>query len=103
MFWQKMVIFAENIKLLEDMPTICEFFGIKITMRFLDHNPPHFHATYQKDKIMVEIENGKIKGEMSERAVRLILEWVSMHREDLKAAWEKASQGLEPNQIEPLR
>ena len=69
------------------MPTICEFFGIKITMRFLDHNPPHFHATYQKDRILV----------------RLILEWVSMHREDLKAAWERASQGLEPNQIEPLK
>ena len=85
------------------MPTICEFFGIKITMRFLDYNPPHFHAIYQKDRILVEIENGKIKGEMSERAVRLILEWVSMHREDLKAAWERASQGLEPNQIEPLK
>ena len=57
----------------------------------------------KKDRILVEIENGKIKGEMSERAVRLILEWVSMHREDLKSAWERASQGLEPNQIEPLK
>ena len=57
----------------------------------------------KKDRILVEIENGKIKGEMSERAVRLILEWVSMHREDLKAAWERASQGLEPNQIEPSK
>lgn len=57
----------------------------------------------KKDRILLEIENGKIKGEMSERAVRLILEWVSMHREDLKAAWERASQGLEPNQIEPLK
>lgn len=85
------------------MPTISEFFGIKITMRFLDHNPPHFHATYQKDKIIVEIENGKVKGEMSERALRLVLEWVSLHREDLKAAWEKASQGMEPEKIEPLK
>lgn len=72
-------------------------------MRFLDHNPPHFHATYQKDKVMVEIENGKIKGEMSERALRLILEWMNLHREDLKEAWEKASQGIEPEKIEPLK
>ena len=85
------------------MPTISEFFGIIITMRFLDHNPPHFHAQYQNYKILVEIENGAIKGEMSERALRLILEWVELHREDLKLAWEKASTGEEPGKIEPLK
>ena len=45
------------------MPTISEFFGIRIEIRFLDHNPPHFHAKYQKDKISVEIKDGKVKGE----------------------------------------
>lgn len=50
------------------MPTLSEFFGITIRMKYLDHNPPHFHAQYQEDKISVEIRNGKIKGEMSERA-----------------------------------
>ena len=39
------------------MPTISEFFGIKIILRFIDHNPPHFHATYQNDKVSIEIEN----------------------------------------------
>ncbi len=85
------------------MPTISEFFGIEIMMRFLDHNPPHFHARYQNYKILVEIENGAVKGEMSERALRLILEWVSLHREDLRRAWEKAANGQEPNKIEPLK
>jgi hypothetical protein len=85
------------------MPTISEFFGIKIALRFLDHNPPHFHATYQKDKVMIEIENGKVRGEMSERALRLVLEWLSLHRDELREAWEKASNGQEPNQIEPLK
>ena len=45
------------------MPTISEFFGIRIEIRFLDHNPPHFHAKYQNDKISVEIKDGKVKGE----------------------------------------
>ncbi|MBQ9641397.1 MAG: DUF4160 domain-containing protein [Bacteroidaceae bacterium] len=85
------------------MPTISEFFGITISLRFLDHNPPHFHARYQKDKVLIEIENGKVKGEMSERALRLVLEWLSLHRDDLRAAWEKASNGLEPDKIEPLK
>lgn len=85
------------------MPTISEFFGIIITIRFLDHNPPHFHARYQNYKVLVEIENGIVKGEMSERALRLILEWLNLHREDLKEAWERASRGEEPNKIEPLK
>lgn len=68
------------------MPTICEFFGIRIEIRFLDHNPPHFHAKYQKDKISVDIKDGKVKGEMSERALRLVLEWLDQHRDELLAA-----------------
>lgn len=85
------------------MPTISEFFGIIITIRFLDHNPPHFHAKYQNYKVLIEIENGAVKGEMSERALRLILEWLSLHREDLKEAWAKASRGEMPDKIEPLK
>lgn len=85
------------------MPTISEFFGIKIILRFIDHNPPHFHATYQNDKVTVEIENGKVRGEISERALRMILEWLDLHRDEIKIAWEDASKGINPNKIEPLK
>lgn len=85
------------------MPTISEFFGIIITLRFLDHNPPHFHAKYGNQKILVDIENGIVKGEMSERALRLVLEWLQLHREELKSAWDKASNGEAPDKIEPLK
>ena len=72
-------------------------------MRFIDHNPPHFHAQYQKDKVIVEIKDGKVKGEMSERALRLILEWLDLHRDELMEAWNQASAGNDPETIEPLR
>ena len=85
------------------MLTISEFFGIRIEIRFLDHNPPHFHAKYQKDKISVEIKDGKVRGEMSERALRLVLEWLDLHRDDLLAAWQQASTGIDPDPIEPLK
>lgn len=85
------------------MPKISEFFGIIITLKFLDHNPPHFYANYQGDKVTIEIENGKVKGEMSERALRLVLEWLDLHRDELKKAWNQAANGEEPNKIEPLK
>ena len=85
------------------MPTISSFFGIFIQIMYLDHNPPHFHAKYGDQKVIVEIENGNIKGEISERALRLILEWLALHRTELKQAWEKAKIGEEPDKIEPLK
>ena len=69
-------------------------------MYYDDCNPPHFHAQYQKDKISVEIQNGKIKGEMSERALKLILEWLDLHRKDLLKAWNQSSNGQKPNKID---
>ena len=85
------------------MPTISEFFGISIVIRFIDHNPPHFHAYYQQDKISVEIMNGKVRGEMSERALRMILEWLDLHREEIMNAWKLTSIGQNPSKIEPLK
>ena len=85
------------------MPKISEFFGIYIEIRFLDHNPPHFHAKYQNDKISVDIMDGKVKGEMSERALRMVLEWLDLHRDELMVAWQQAANGEAPEPIEPLK
>ena len=85
------------------MPTISEFFGIFIYLRFLDHNPPHFHAKYGDQEVTIDIVNGAIRGEMSERALRLILEWLDLHRAEILEAWHKAANGEQPGKIEPLK
>ena len=85
------------------MPTISEFFGIFIYLRFLDHNPPHFHAKYGDQEVTIDIVNGAIRGEMSERALRLVLEWLDLHRDEIMKAWHKAANGEQPGKIEPLK
>ncbi len=85
------------------MPVVAEFFGIYIYLRFLDHNPPHFHAKYGNQEVIIDIENGTVKGEMSERALRLVLEWLSIYREDIMKAWKKAANGEQPGKVEPLK
>jgi hypothetical protein len=32
------------------MPELSRFYGVRITMNFVDHAPPHFHATYGDDE-----------------------------------------------------
>lgn len=84
------------------MPEICRFFGIIILMNYRDHNPPHFHAVYGEREITVDIQSGLVKGEMSKRAMSLVLEWYELHKEDLLTDWELARQREPLKKIQPL-
>jgi hypothetical protein len=35
------------------MPTISTFYGILIQMFWNDHAPPHFHALYAEDEVLI--------------------------------------------------
>ena len=72
-------------------------------MNFSDHQPPHFHAWYGDYKIIVNIKDGVVKGEMPGRAVKLILEWLELHREDLMENWRRSQNGKILEKIEPLK
>ncbi len=39
------------------MPTICMFRGIKIYINWHDHQPPHFHASYGGESVIVSIRD----------------------------------------------
>ena len=72
-------------------------------MNFSDHNPPHFHAWYGDYKVTVSIKDSIVKGEMPGRALRLILEWLDLHREELMDNWRRAQKGITLEKIEPLK
>jgi hypothetical protein len=54
--------------------------GIVIGIFFNEHSPAHFQAVYGEHKITVEIESGMIRGAFPPRALRLVLEWATLHR-----------------------
>ena len=84
------------------MPQVSRFFGIVIAMYHDDHHPPHFHARYAGNEIQVGITDGRVKGHFQPRAQALVLEWWSLHREELEHNWRLLADGKEPNQIAPL-
>ena len=86
------------------MPEISRFYGIIIAMFFDDHNPPHFHARYGREKIAVEIESLRImEGDISPRALGLVVEWAAQHKDELLNNWKLAKNNQAPNKIEPLK
>jgi hypothetical protein len=86
------------------MPEIARFFGIIIALFYDDHNPPHFHARYGSEKIIVEIESLKVlEGKISPRALGLIIEWATQHQSELKADWDLVKNNQVPKKIDPLK
>ncbi len=85
------------------MPEICRFYGIIIRMFFKDHNPPHFHAEYGEYRCIVDINDEIVNGTMPKRALKLIFEWLEIHKEELLTNWEKCLNNIEPDRIKPLK
>jgi len=83
------------------MPVISRFLGIIILMYWRDHDPPHFHAKYGEHEVMVSID-GKVEGTFPKRALKLVLEWMELHKEELIEDWELSSKGESLKPIAPL-
>lgn len=91
------------------MPELARFYGIVITMFFLDHNPPHIHAYGGNRRrpdwaAQFAIRDGSIlDGEASDLAARLVRDWIQLHQNELLDAWNRAVKGQQPGKIAPLR
>lgn len=88
------------------MPTISMFYGIIIRMYCApgEHNPPHFHAYYQESKAIIDIHTCEMTvGDLPIRQRKLVLAWAELHKDELIADWELASNGELPYSIEPLK
>jgi len=71
-------------------------------MFWREHNPPHFHAKYGDEEVVIEIESGKISGAMSKRALILVQEWRALHKEELMTDWKLAEEKKALFPIKPL-
>jgi hypothetical protein len=85
------------------MPRISEFYGIIIEIYWSDHNPPHFHAKYGEHKAEIDIRTlGILRGRLPAKAMGLVIEWASLHQDELLAQWERARNHEPLDRIEPL-
>lgn len=85
------------------MPRISAFYGIVIWMYWQDYQPPHFHAKYGNFEVIIAIEDLSVfAGKLPSRALGLVIEWASMHQQELLENWQLALQYLPLKTIEPL-
>lgn len=91
----------------DTMPVISMFYGIIISMYFIDskqHNAPHIHAKYQGNEVVVSVPDGEVlEGSLPSSKMKLVTAWIEIHQDDLMADWELAVSGQHPYKIDPLR
>jgi hypothetical protein len=86
------------------MPEISRFFGIIIRMYYNDHAPPHVHAEYQGEKVILDFRGNIVCGGIgSKTALRLVREWIDLHDAELEEDWNLARAGRDVKPIEPLK
>ncbi len=85
------------------MPEISRFFGIIIAMFHDEHNPPHFHVRYNEHRAEIAIQNlALLAGKLPPRVMGLVMEWATLHQDELMADWELARKQAALKRIEPL-
>ncbi len=72
------------------MPELSRFFGIVIRMYYLDHDPPHFHASYGGSEALVRIRPfSVIAGAVPTRVLALVREWATLNEDALLDNWRR--------------
>jgi len=86
------------------MPIISQFYGIKISIFYDDHNEPHFHAYYGDNEAEISIKTGNlIIGSLPRRARNLVIAWMEDHKKELLEDWVLATEHKLLKKIEPLK
>ncbi len=85
------------------MPELARFYGIVVQVYYGDHLPAHFHVHYAGQSAKVDIETlALIEGDLPARAKGLVIEWATLHRDELRKAFAKAASLQKPESIDPL-
>ena len=88
------------------MPALSMFYGIIVRMQSEHggkHKLPHIHAVYGDFEAVVALDGTVLEGNLPSSQMKLLLAWMEIHSDELKANWTMLSNGEGFFKIEPLR
>ena len=88
------------------MPVLSMFYGIIIRMqseRGGKHHVPHIHVICGDDESVFSLDGEELEGTIQNSKMKLVVAWIEIHKEELKADWKLLEEGEPFFKIEPLR
>lgn len=88
------------------MPVLSMFYGIIVRMQSEKggrHSMPHIHALYGDSEIVMSLDGDVLEGTFPKKQLKLLVAWIALHEDELKANWKLLSEGTGYFKIEPLK
>lgn len=67
--------------------------GLLIYMYAFDHNPPHIHVKHGGGEFTINIDDRFIEGRAKSKHIKLINEFIDIHKTELLELWDKSQRG----------
>ncbi len=80
------------------MPVISMFFGIRI---YIDDG--HVHAIYDGYEMAVDFDGNILARSLPRKQQAMVVAWILMHQEELRANFELIKDGQEPFRIDSFK
>ena len=78
------------------MPVLSMFYGIIIRMQSEKggkHHVPHIHVICGDDESVFSLDGEKLEGTIQNSKMKLVVAWIEIHKEELKANWKLLEEG----------
>ena len=67
------------------------------------HHVPHIHVICGDDESVFSLDGEKLEGTIQNSKMKLVVAWIEIHKEELKANWKLLEEGEGFFKIEPLK
>ena len=89
------------------MLIVSQFYGIIIRIYFNDteqHYLEHIHVQYNEFNAVYSIRNlTLLEGKLPQKQHKLVIAWMEIHKDELKALWNVSQNDGEIFKIDPLK
>ena len=101
--WNEDLEVCPDALYLEITGRVSRFYGIVVRVNYREGDTPRFHARYAGAEAAIDIRRlALLGGKLPGRALGFVMEWATLHQEELLDAWERSRRGAPPVEIAPL-
>ena len=80
------------------MPEVCRLKGVIFRVYNGDHPPPHFHAKYQDDEVLIDIQRSSLlRGDLPNKKLAVAMEFLDENRDYLLELFYEQNPSLRPS------
>ena len=101
--WNEDIEVCADAMYLEITGRVSRFYGIAVRVNYREGDTPRFHARYAGAEATIDTRRlALLNGELAGRARDFVMEWATLHQQELLDAWDRARRGESPGEIAPL-